>query len=334
MPELNAPEQPIAASEAPSIEETMSKVYDEVVEGKEPESKVIAAKDEGTNSENLDQNVQPSEKTEDKSTSLATEATAAPESSQEEQQKARYTEIDNAFAPYREELKRNGVSEGEYIKRVIAAEKYLLDKPYEGLASLAQYAGVDLVQFAQAILQNAGNQSGQKSQSQPANKNNDDAYVDPALQAILGPIQSKVNALETAHQQSLRERKAQEEAKIMADINDFSSKNKHWAKLEQQIVPLVRAIKMNNPRASNQEILKEAYEIAAWRDPEVKAILLNEERAKQVQQANAKTSAAKKAGASVTGSPSGKVQSQPNYGGSIEETMSKIWDERVTKRIQ
>ena len=306
--------EPEAPSEPLSIEESMAKAYDAAVEKEtapksetdkpieEPEEKPEAGK------ETLE--AAPAE-----DGKAATEKPADPV-------KAEYAQIESALAPMTSRLQQNGVSKAEYVKNLVAADQLLQRDPVRGLTEIAALYGINLAAFMQ-----------QKTQQAPTNhetqKKLDENYLDPAIQ----PLASKIEKLEKAQQEEALRRRQIEQEKLVAEVNDFASKQKYWSKIEQQIIPLVSALKKSNPRVSNQEILKEAYEIACFRNPEVKAQLQQEERAKQVQQTNAKSQAAKRAGASVTGSPSGKVQSSLD-GRSIEEIMSKLYDESVTGRVQ
>ena len=304
--------EPEAPSEPLSIEESITKAYESVVEKEtapksetdkpieEPEEKPEAGK------ETLE--AAPAE-----DGKAATEKPADPV-------KAEYAQIESALAPMTSRLQQNGVSKAEYVKNLVAADQLLQRDPVRGLTEIAALYGINLASLLQPQ---------QTPAKQEPQKKLDENYLDPAIQ----PLASKIEKLERAQQEEALRRRQIEQEKLVSEVNQFAGKQKHWSKLEQEIIPLVAAYKRANPRASNNEILSKAYETACYQNPEIRAILLSEERAKQVQQTNAKSQAAKRAGASVTGSPSGKVQSSLD-GRSIEEIMSKLYDESVTGRVQ
>lgn len=76
--------------------------------------------------------------------------------------------------------------------------------------------------------------------------------------------------------------------------------------------PIAQRLRAENPTASPAEILQEAYERACYADPDVRDALLAkqeaEQEAKRRHEAQAKAKAARRAGASVTGAPTGSSQ--------------------------
>jgi len=318
MPPDNISAQQSAGSGGNSIEETMSKVYDDISEKSAPEEKIVVAKSVPDNSSVADKTEPSDSKIESKVAVDTPEAVVLDEVSQ---LKGFVKEIDDVFAGWGDTyIQQAGVSRKEYMKNVLDIDRDLNKDPYRGIAKLAEMYGVDLRRFSPQ----------QQAQATPQ-KPNDDNYIDPSVNAALKPVMDEVGAVK---KQFAEMQKQAYRAKIDADIADFASKNIHYKKVEKSMENEVWALKNLYPHMPNKEILQRAYDNNLWNNPEVREILLNEAKAKQIEQSNAKVSAAKKAGASVTGSPSGKVQSQAFAGLSVEETMSKIWDQQSTGRIQ
>jgi len=226
-------------------------------------------------------------------------------------------EIDDVFAEWGDNyIKQAGVSRKEYMKNVLDIDRDLNKDPYRGIIRIAEMYGVDLTRFSQ-----------QQPQKPVETKPNDDLYIDPALDARLRPLQEKLASFEKQREQDLQAAKWQvTRQKNQADIDIFSAKNPHYSKIpENKLFPLVKHYRAENPHASNQEILKMAYDDAVWTVPQVREALLKEAEAKKVQDANAKAQSARKAGKSVTGSPSFKVSSS-SQGKTLREMLLENYE--------
>jgi len=317
MDNLTNSTQPAVATEGNSIVSDMEKAFDKVetnpIEEKSvstevpPEAKEIATDIVGKKPE------------------LGTEATKPVEQTPvlDDVSKLKTTvkEYETSFAVIEPYIKNSGFSRSEYIKNIADIERDLSTDPLRGIAILAQRYGIDV--------RTAYGQQTQPVQ-QPQQKQNDDAYIDPSVNAALKPVLDKVGAVE---RQFMEMQQQARQSQANNDIKEFAEKNPHFAKVQDEMTDVAYAIKLRNPNLSNKEILQKAYDKVVWSNPEVREILQNEAKAKQVEQSNAKAAAAKKAGASVSGSPSGKVSSQMQSDRPIDETMSAVWDRVSTGRL-
>lgn len=323
MDNLTNSTQPAVATESNSIVSDMEKAFDKVetnpIEEKSvstevpPEAKEIATDIVGKKPE------------------LGTEATKPVEQTPvlDDVSKLKTTvkEYETSFAVIEPYIKNSGFSRSEYIKNIADIERDLSTDPLRGIAILAQRYGIDV--------RTAYGQQTQPVQ-QPQQKQNDDAYIDPSVNAALKPVLDKVGAVERQFQE-MQQRTRQ--AQVDVAIKDFSEKNPHFAKIQadkelrDEMSIIVYGFKSAYPNLSDKEILQKAYDKVVWSNPEVREILQNDAKAKQVEQSNAKAAAAKKAGASVSGSPSGKVSSQMQSDRPIDEIMSAVWDKSSTGRL-
>lgn len=323
MDNLTNSTQPAVATEGNSIVSDMEKAFDKVetnpIEEKSvstevpPEAKEIATDIVGKKPE------------------LGTEATKPVEQTPvlDDVSKLKTTvkEYETSFAVIEPYIKNSGFSRSEYIKNIADIERDLSTDPLRGIAILAQRYGIDV--------RTAYGQQTQPVQ-QPQQKQNDDAYIDPSVNAALKPVLDKVGAVERQFQE-MQQRTRQ--AQVDVAIKDFSEKNPHFAKIQadkelrDEMSIIVYGFKSAYPNLSDKEILQKAYDKVVWSNPEVREILQNDAKAKQVEQSNAKAAAAKKAGASVSGSPSGKVSSQMQSDRPIDEIMSAVWDKSSAGRL-
>ncbi len=323
MDNLTNSTQPAVATESNSIVSDMEKAFDKV------ETNPIEEKSLSTEA-----SPQSKEVTTDvvgKKPELGTEATKpteqAPVLDDVVKLKDTVKEYETSFAVIEPYIKNSGFSRSEYIKNIADIERDLSTDPLRGIAILAQRYGIDV--------RTAYGQQTQPVQ-QPQQKQNDDAYIDPSVNAALKPVLDKVGAVERQFQE-MQQRTRQ--AQVDVAIKDFSEKNPHFAKIQadkelrDEMSIIVYGFKSAYPNLSDKEILQKAYDKVVWSNPEVREILLNDAKAKQVEQSNAKAAAAKKAGASVSGSPSGKVSSQMQSDRPIDEIMSAVWDKSSTGRL-
>ena len=324
MDNLTNSTQPAVATESNSIVSDMEKAFDKV------ETNPIEEKSLSTEA-----SPQSKEVTTDvigKKPELGTEATKPTEQTPvlDDVVKLKDTikEYETSFAVIEPYIKNSGFSRSEYIKNIADIERDLSTDPLRGIAILAQRFGIDV--------RTAYGQQAQPVQQPQHKQNNDDAYIDPSVNAALKPVLDKVGAVERQFQE-MQQRTRQ--AQVDSDIKDFSEKNPHFAKIQadkelrDEMSVIVYGFKSAYPNLSNKEILQKAYDKVVWSNPEVREILQNDAKAKQVEQSNAKAAAAKKAGASVSGSPSGKVSSQMQSDRPIDEIMSAVWDKSSTGRL-
>lgn len=208
--------------------------------------------------------------------------------------------------PLRDNLQRAGVSEGDYITRLVEADRFLQTDPQRAIQWLAQQAGVDLAK------------AGSSDQSQR----------DP----VAGQLQALQRKLETFEQRVERERAEAEQSRIISDIDAFANEKDskgtalrpYWADVEGDLMPIVAGLKQTNPDLSPREILTKAYDQAVWANPTTRAKLIAEQQdAKAKEQKAAADKAKKAAGVNVKGTGAGQMRTKAP---SIDDTMSEVYD--------
>lgn len=133
-----------------------------------------------------------------------------------------------------------------------------------------------------------------------------DVKVDPQLQAI----QSELAQLKNARQQELTQREQQEQAVYKSQIDAFAAdpKNVHFEAVKADMAALLKA-----GRATD---LQDAYDKAVWASPDIRSTLLEAEKsqaeAKRVAEIKEKADKARKASASISGSPGAAAPSKAN----------------------
>lgn len=120
-------------------------------------------------------------------------------------------------------------------------------------------------------------------------------YIDPALETL----QQRLDRMEQLEQQRAFQYQQSQEQQLSSEIAAFAAKHEHYDKVSPHMAAL-----LSNGIA---QTLEDAYNQAIWANPDVRSILTaNQQREadeKRKQEIQAKTTAAKMAAGSVTGSP-------------------------------
>lgn len=222
---------------------------------------------------------------------------------------AEYKGIDKAIEPFLPALTMRGVTPAQAIKQLFDAQAVLDRDPVNGIAWLARSYGVDLRQFAQA----PGN--GQHGGHQP----------NPLAQ-YLDPLVREINALKGHLTQQQQQAVEHQRSQAAAEIQAFSADPKriYFEDLKEDMALLIQ-----NGRAKD---LAEAYDMAAWAHPTIRAALIKEQQAAAMAEtqrkaaevtANARRAAGSIAGAPVPGSQSLEV-APPD---TIEAAIAQAWTE-------
>lgn len=201
---------------------------------------------------------------------------------------------------HREVFAKNGVSEAEGIARFMAADRFLESNPTEAIKWLADSYGVDLRQLT------TGEQS---STDQPQAQTPREVLE---LRRELAQVKSYL----TAQQRQSHEA---EQATVVKTVEDFAKDKPHFEK--------VRKIMGSLMQAGEASDLDDAYQKATYAHPEVRQLILEDQRkadeAKRKAEQEKAVSQAKKAGAVNQRSTQGTT---PVKGASFEETMSAVYD--------
>ncbi len=156
-----------------------------------------------------------------------------------------YEPVSQALEPVRSGLRQSGVSDGEYINRLVAADRALSQNPHKFLTDAAQAFGVDLEDLANGAV----------------------PQVDPRLAALEQRLQRTEVVITQQQQQA-------EEAAIGSTVSeiktfaaekgaDGSALRPHFEAVFNDMLPLVAGLKQHNPGLSSRDILDKAYTMAA-----------------------------------------------------------------------
>lgn len=195
--------------------------------------------------------------------------------------------LDKVLSPIRPRLEQHGVSEADYVGRLMRADAMLQRNPAEAIKALAQGAGVDLQQLV----------GGQQA----------DGYTDPTVDAIRrenAEMKQRLQSLEGAWG-GFSQRQAQEQqSALMGQIEAFASatddsgnpKHPHFDQVREDM-----ALFLGNGRA---ESLDQAYDMAVYANPQIRTAIQEDHAAREAAKRKAEAEKKKQAAASVTGSPS------------------------------
>ena len=182
---------------------------------------------------------------------------------------------------------QNGKSLRVVLDTVKQLEDLMEADPVRGAMTIFQRAGVDPVQIAQAIL-------GSGAQVQQAVSPADGSAVPPQVLQTIRTLEQKI---ETLQMQPF-------EREVQAFAADPA--NKHFATL----TPLIAQIIQGSPGIS----LKDAYDRAAWADPQVRAELLSEQQKAAVTERNEQLAKTAQRASQASRGLSPSVSAQPING--------------------
>ena len=326
---------PVVETATPSFEDTMSAVFDKFnpsrddggkFAGTEQQTEATEGAETAAEETQVDENTdQPSEKEQETASPSITAPNSwsaemkakfgslPPEAQQyiaqrESEMHAAITqkgEQIKAFEPirqtldqHREVFAKNGVSEAEGISRFIAADRFLEQNPSAAIQWLAESYGVDLRQFS-------------------ANPGSTDQSPVPPREVF--ELKQEVNQLKSYLTAQQRQSHEAEQATVVKTVEDFAKDKPHFEK--------VRKIMGSLMQAGEAADLNEAYDKATYAHPEVRQLILEDQRKaaeaerKATQEKAVKD--ARKAGGINLKSTQGTT---PSKGGSLEDTMSAVYD--------
>jgi hypothetical protein len=183
-------------------------------------------------------------------------------------------------------IEGSGINHAEFTKRAVEWEQSLRTNPIGTLLHVAKLGNVDIVRLAQQIMQQGG-------QSQPQMQ---PQYL--PQQQIAGQQAPQPQDFRALIHQELAERDAH------SYVDDFLSDPKN---IHAEAVADDMALLITNGRADN---LEQAYEMACWAHPEIRALLIRQASAppgavSETERARRKASEAKAAAKATVGAPSG-----------------------------
>jgi hypothetical protein len=214
-----------------------------------------------------------------------------------------YEPIEQALEPIRQQLDLNGVSPGQYVRQLVAAEQFLQRNPGEAIQYLARNYGVDLQGLTQ------------QQAEQP--------QADPAMAAL----QQQVQDLSSRQAEFYQHQAQQQEAAVSQQIEAFKADpaNKHFDTVYEDMVSLAAA-----ERAAGKEpSLPDLYQRAIWANPSVREQLLAEQRAeadKKAAEEKAKRAKEAQRAAAANIGTQGTSSGETPAGLSLEEELARTYD--------
>lgn len=166
----------------------------------------------------------------------------------------RLNKIDAVIEPIRHRLQLTGVDEVAYIAALSSADARLRGPDKEAaLAELAQFYGITLP---------SGRQPEQQQLQQPQQ------MVDPQVQALMQEVNSLKHAQTQQQQreaQAEEQRQANEGAALQGEVDKFRQENIYFDNVKDSMANLLRSREAND--------LKDAYDQACWKNPEIRLLL-------------------------------------------------------------
>ncbi len=209
----------------------------------------------------------------------------------------RYEPVSKVFEPLRQTLELNGISEAQYIQRLLAAENMLRTNPKEALKWLAQQSNVSLNELVEA----------------PTN-------TDPALESVnreLAAVKAQLNQFTTGNQQAIQQN-------VHSTIQTFQSEADATGNPKHPHFERVRVAMGALLQSGQAKDMEDAYERAVYADPELRKASI-ETQLKAMRDAEAKEQARLTAEA--------KAKAKTNIAGSTppdtKQDKPKSWKEAL-----
>lgn len=161
----------------------------------------------------------------------------------------KYNKLDAVFAPVRDRLTLNGLTEDTYIRALVQADEMLRSNGPQAIQLLAQQYGINLAAMF-------GQQGG--PQTQPVN-----GQPDPQIQALLQEVQ----ALRAERQQETTQRQDQDKQATQAQIDAFANDPAHL--YFDNVKPEMAALLQSGAAKD----LPEAYDMACHARKDIRQLL-------------------------------------------------------------
>jgi hypothetical protein len=221
-----------------------------------------------------------------------------------------HDKLDQILAPRRQQLAMDGMDDSTAVGQLFALSDYANSDPIGFVKYLFNARGIPLDALGQS----------------------NDGYnmpVDPQLAAM----QQKMQGFENFLTQQQAQQRQQAESSIMSDVQKFADENEFYAELENDMIPVVAALRQHNPNLSNAEALKKAYTMAIAGNDGISAKVDAAKSAKaeidKVTMAKARAAKAKKA-ASSNVDRSGTRPASKAGAENIEDFIGTLVDERMS----
>lgn len=214
------------------------------------------------------------------------------------------TRVDNALRPHYEILRQHNLDPVSHVGELLNAHRMLATGTPEQKAQmfrrLAQDYKIDLETL------------------DPAN----DPYVHPEVSSL----RNQVQALQSSQQQMMQAQQAETQKALTAEIDKFAAdaNNPHFPVVANDMALILRSGIVGT--------LKEAYDIAVAKNPELRAAAMQPVVQTPTPAVAAKTAAARKAtGANVTAAGAANTKPFTAPKGSMEDSLSAAYDDIMRK---
>ena len=217
--------------------------------------------------------------------------------------------LDQVLAPRRQQLAMDGMDDSTAVGQLFALSDFANSDPIGFVKYLFNQRQIPL----SALSESGG-------QNTPA---------DPQLAAM----QEKMQGFESFLTQQQAQAQRQAESVINGEVQKFAQEHEFYAELEDEMVPIVGALRQNNPSLSNADLLAKAYKMAIAANEsvstKVEAARAAKSEADKLAMAKARAAKAKKAaGSNVRQSgarPAGKSGAE-----NVDDFIGGLVDERMT----
>ena len=240
---------------------------------------------------------------------------------------SRYNEMDEMFKPRREAWARSGMDDVSAIRQLLALSDWATRDP-EGFA--IQYVKnnnipADRIYDLSGLVQN------------DVDENIDDEYTDPQVKALRQQISRQneqiqqlvgtVGDLRTGIESQTKTVEQERQETVKRQVQEFATATDETGKLAHPYFNDVQHLITSFISSGAASDLHDAYDMACRAHPEVNskiaAAKAYEDKIQQSTDARKKSQAARKAGSSVTGTPSG-AEGAPAPTGDIREDMRAL----------
>lgn len=224
------------------------------------------------------------------------------------EQRKFYEKLEQAIAPRRQQFAMNGMDDSTAITQLFA---------------LSDYAEKDPVNFARYLLNNRGI---------PLSALTDNAGVTPGDPQI-AEMQQRLTGFENHIAQQNQQQLAEQNQVVSNVIEGFATKHPFYSELENEMVPIVVALKESKPGLTHDQYLDLAYKMAAAGNDNVSNKIEIDRKAKsnaeKVAKAKEKAANARRAG-STNIQPTGTLPPSVAHSKNVDDFIGALVDERVS----
>ena len=220
-----------------------------------------------------------------------------------------YDKLEQVLAPRRQQLALDGMDDSTAIGQLFALSDFANSDPLGFVKYMLNARQIPLT----ALTESGGDQ--------------------PATDPQLAAMQQKMQGFETFLTNQQTQAQQQAENAINADVLKFAQENEFYAELEREMIPLVAALRQDDPNLSNPDALAKAYKMAIAANEGVSAKVEAAKAAKaetdKVAMAKARAAKAKKAVASNV-TQSGTRPAGTPEAATVDDFVGDLYDERMT----